>query len=436
MLMIGRLRPDGDHPSGSPPRSQKANDMNEQHLLKTAGISERQIQAVWYDGTLRPANLLTYSGEPLHVVDPGVWNLEAGPDFKNAVVEIGITHRRIVGDVEIHIHPSDWTSHGHSSDPAYSNVAVHATWLPGSPPAGLPPNCTSVCLGSFAELMHDFDLSRIDVGAYPFAFIPNDPRPCEESLHDAPDATLAVLRSAGRLRLMRKAHRLSELINRRSTSSQLFYEEVFAALGYKYNAFPFRDIAAEMPWNELPPDAEFAETVLSCIAKMRVHDAKPWRRANVRPANSPERRLKAAAALFCQGPALYGRLTSCDLSERKGQNSAAAILCESKLLGRRRAGAIMANVLIPFAIATRRMSNVPEWILPEDVSAPVRLAAFRLLGRDHNPAVYSGNGLLIQGLLHIHREFCLAVHPDCRVCALAKAAHDLSERVLTRGKGV
>ena len=65
------------------------------------------------------------------------------------------------------------------------------------------------------------------------------------------------------------------------------------------------------------------------------------------------------------------------------------------------------------------MAEAPEWILPEDVSAPVRLAAFRLLGRDHNPSLYAGNGLLIQGLLHVHREFCLAVHPDCGACALA-----------------
>ena len=394
------------------------------------------MQALWYDGALRPANLLSYGGERLRVLDPGVWNLEAGPDFKNAVVEVVSTGRRIVGDVEIHIHPSDWNAHGHTDDPAYANVVAHVTWFPGAPPTGLPTHCTSVCIGVAAEARADFDLSRIDVGAYPFAFIPRDPRPCEESMHNAPEAVVSVLRSAGRARIMRKAQRLSGLIPRRPSLHQLFYEEVFAALGYKYNAFPFRDIAAEMPWNDLPSDTECAESVLSCIAKMRVRDDRPWRRANVRPANSPERRLKAAAALFCQGPALYGRMASCDLSGRKGQRDAADILCESGHLGRRRAGAIMANVLIPFAIATGSMPEAPEWILPEDVSAPVRLAAFRLLGRDHNPAIYSGNGLLIQGLLHVHREYCLTVHPDCTACELAKAVQGLSDRVLTRGNGV
>ena len=53
------------------------------------------------------------------------------------------------------------------------------------------------------------------------------------------------------------------------------------------------------------------------------------------------------------------------------------------------------------------------------------MTAFRLLGRDHNPALYAGNGLLTQGLIHIHRTICLNVHPDCSDCMLvhAHAAH-------------
>ena len=390
-------------------------------LFEARGVSERQVQAVWYDAALRPQNLRTTGGEALHVLDPGAWNLEAGPDFKNAVLEIGAGRRRIVGDVEIHIDPVEWMEHGHSSDPRYSNVILHVTWFAGSPPSGLPRGCMSLCIGEFAVCRDGFDLAKIDVGAYPFAFIPRDQRPCEKALCNRPDDSRAVLFAAGRARIMRKACRIEAILLGGVSPDQLFYEEVFASLGYKYNAFPFRDIAAEMPWKDLPADSDCAETVLACIVNMKVTQDRPWRRANVRPSNSPERRLKAAAALFSQGPALRRRLAACDLSTKKGQRSAADILCESGLLGYRRAGAIIANVIVPFALAEGRLGDVPEWILPEDVSSPVRLAAFRLFGRDHNPALYSGNGLFIQGLLHIHREFCLAVHPDCSSCALAAA---------------
>jgi hypothetical protein len=52
----------------------------------------------------------------------------------------------------------------------------------------------------------------------------------------------------------------------------------------------------------------------------------------------------------------------------------------------------------------------------------VRLIAFRLFGRDHNPALYAGNGLLVQGLIQVHRAYCLAAHPDCSACPLANQA--------------
>ena len=94
-------------------------------------------------------------------------------------------------------------------------------------------------------------------------------------------------------------------------------------------------------------------------------------------------------------------------------------MCGDHFMGRGRAAAILANVVVPFAMAEDRAPNCPDWLPPEDVSAPVRLTAFRLFGRDHNPAaLYSSNGLLIQGLLQIHRDYCLQLHPDCRRCDL------------------
>ena len=103
---------------------------------------------------------------------------------------------------------------------------------------------------------------------------------------------------------------------------------------------------------------------------------------------------------------------------RRGEEGSGR-LAFAALHGRGRAAAILANVIAPFALAEERIQETPEWLPPEDISEPVRLTAFRLLGRDHNPAAfYSGNGLLIQGLLQIHRDWCLQVHPDCSACQL------------------
>ena len=64
---------------------------------------ERHIQCLWADPRLRPAKLTTSEGEPVRVEHPGDWNLEAGPDFRNAVLLVGKEKRRISGDLEIHI---------------------------------------------------------------------------------------------------------------------------------------------------------------------------------------------------------------------------------------------------------------------------------------------------------------------------------------------
>jgi len=362
-------------------------------------ITERHVQAIWYDPALRPKDLRTVNGTPVRVVEPGTWNLEAGPDFQRACVE---TNRRIAGDVEVHLRPGDWETHGHATDPAYRGVAVHVTWHKGRA-AHLPPGCLEICLGDFLRTRHDFTPGEIDVTAYPYA-IPST-RPCADAFRD-PDVAAAILWRTGRERLEGKARNMTARFVRVGRE-QVFYEEMFTALGFKYNGKAFRALAARVPWAALPSDPVAAETAYRCAGEWL-----EWHTANVRPANTPTKRFAAAAALFAQGPALIPRLLACDLSSRAGQKTAAALLRDGTALGAGRAGAILANALIPFAFAAGVLPEIPEWILPEDISAPVRLTAHALFGRDHNPALYRTNGLLIQGLLHIYR-LCLG---GCETC--------------------
>ena len=220
-------------------------------------ISERHVQAIWYDGALRPEGLRTADGAPVRVVDPGRWNLEAGPDFRDAVVEVGEDGHRIRGDVEVHMRVSDWAAHGHGHDPAYDGVVAHVTWYPGPPPVAdarqLPPRCVRICLGDSLRTRPDFSPEEIDLAAYPYARLPATPRPCEAAFAHAPDAALALLRAAGERRLEGKARRLCALFVRTGDRAQTFYEEMMAAFGYKHNAAPFRALAQTLPWRELPP---------------------------------------------------------------------------------------------------------------------------------------------------------------------------------------
>ena len=221
-----------------------------------------------------------------------------------------------------------------------------------------------------------------------------------------------------------KAARIQARLMRDGDRAQIFYEETFAAFGYKYNAVPFRALAEAVPLAVLPRDPDAAFTSLSCAAEMTVAPENPWRLANVRPVNAPVRRLAAAAALFAEGPELQSRLDELDLSTRSDRKAAMDILCSSRLLGKKRAAALIANGIVPFALAEGRLKRIPEHLPPEDLNRIVRQTAFRLFGRDHNPALYGGNGVLIQGLLHINHTLCLAAKPDCGTCPLANEKED------------
>jgi len=76
-----------------------------------------------YYGT---SKLFTSDGNDIQIIQPGIYNTNAGPDFNNAVIKIGDVIWS--GDVEMHIKSSDWNLHRHEIDPAYERVILHVVW--------------------------------------------------------------------------------------------------------------------------------------------------------------------------------------------------------------------------------------------------------------------------------------------------------------------
>lgn len=379
-------------------------------------LTERHVQAVWYDREMRPMNLSTRRGQPVRVVHPGAWNVGPGPDFTDAVLEIGADGRRVRGDVEVHLSPGDWDVHGHGRDPAYRNVVAHVTWGCGPPPASLPQGAVSIWLGRFVTADTSFSPDTIDLSAYPFARLPAEDRPCSERLKRDPDLADAVLCAAGEFRLRAKARRMARLLAAAGAAGtdarEVFYAEMMNALGYRCNSRGFRSVARTVPYAAVASEPEIAEGAFLGAAQF-----VDWCRGELRPNNAPEARLRAAARLFGTTPVM-DLMEATDFSSA-GCRAVVSLLTTDRLMGRGRAGAVLANIVVPFALATGGVTSVPGWLPPEDVSRPVRLTAFRMFGRDHNPSrAYASNGLKIQGLLQIHRDYCLQVHPDCSACTL------------------
>lgn len=94
---------------------------------------EKLLQYCWKHRILPEGELRTADGESIEIVDTGLLNTDAGPDFFNARLRIG--GRMWAGNVEIHIRRNDWYAHGHDRDAAYDNVILHVVDAQSNGPA-------------------------------------------------------------------------------------------------------------------------------------------------------------------------------------------------------------------------------------------------------------------------------------------------------------
>lgn len=88
-------------------------------------LNEDLLHFIWKHRFLPLTEQKTLTNLPLEVLDPGLHNTDAGPDFLNAKIRIGSTIW--VGNVEMHIQAEDWYAHGHDENPVYDTVILHVS---------------------------------------------------------------------------------------------------------------------------------------------------------------------------------------------------------------------------------------------------------------------------------------------------------------------
>jgi len=88
---------------------------------------EELLHYTWKHRMMPLGELKTTDGRQVEIIDPGLHNRNAGPDFFNAKVSIDGT--LWVGNVELHQKSSDWYLHNHHQDARYDNVVLHVVGL-------------------------------------------------------------------------------------------------------------------------------------------------------------------------------------------------------------------------------------------------------------------------------------------------------------------
>ena len=84
---------------------------------------EELLHYCWKHKLLPLGELHTTRGEQIEVIDTGLHNHHAGPDFFNAKIKVDGT--LWIGNVEMHDKATDWYQHGHDKDSRYDNVVLH-----------------------------------------------------------------------------------------------------------------------------------------------------------------------------------------------------------------------------------------------------------------------------------------------------------------------
>ena len=282
-------------------------------------VPERLLWKLWKDRAARQEGLRTAAGRRLRILYPGRTGTAAGPDFRDALLEVeGVGLVR--GDVEIHVRQRDWASHGHTNDPNYNGVVVHAALEVDTDETTLPHGGAApvVSLAGLLEMdlqAHD-DAESFDL--WPILARHGIPRP------GTADEAGELLDRAGDARFRRKAANLRRFIQEQG-AEQTLYETLMEGLGYRHNRQPFLRLAYLAPFAALQramrsnihpgASASAAATAVNgwllAVAGLgsgavpppglrRAMSSEEWRLFRVRPSNHPATRIRGAAVLLAR----------------------------------------------------------------------------------------------------------------------------------------
>ena len=256
-----------------------------QGLYGPLQVLEGKVQQVWALQQLHTGAWRTRAGRLLRVRWPGRWNRGAGPDFRDAVIEVDGEAR--VGDVELHLYREDWWRHGHDADPAYDRVILHVVVFAGGMEravrtrAGGEPE--EWVLGPWLRE----DLEAVS-GGEPGLFGELAPELREWMESDAPEALRERLRAGADRRWSDKEAMARCLLELAGWEGALHRMTLFY-LGYPHNRRPFYEMA------EAYPLEAWRRPELLGLLKARWEGAVRWGLG--RPANRAGPRLYAYLAL-------------------------------------------------------------------------------------------------------------------------------------------
>lgn len=312
-------------------------------------MQESFLHFIWRTRRFSHQHLFTTTLQPVEILDPGVYNTNAGPDFFNARIRMG--DAVWVGNVEMHVRASEWMAHGHQHDPAYSSVILHVVWLEDRP-VFLENQIALPCL----ELRGRVDMVLLQ--RYKNLETNKLWIPCAAQINQAP--LVIRLNCLDRMlveRLEEKTELVAQVLEANNQNwDEAFYQLLAGGFGLRINTQAFESVARSLPALILARHRDqlfqleallfgqsgflsgnFSDAYPIALQREYQHLAlkyqlsplsvQVWKFARLRPAGFPTLRLAQFAALWSRSERLFsqaleiedlkslGYLFSADVSE-------------------------------------------------------------------------------------------------------------------------
>ena len=287
-------------------------------------MKEALLQHIWKTGNFDHTDLVTTEGLSLSIIEKGIHNMDAGPDFKNAKIKIGNT--TWAGHIEIHINTSDWKKHKHQTDKAYNNVILHVV-MENDTDINNELGLTIPTL-ELKDRINSEHLHRHEKLMASLAWIP-----CQNHFHKfSQDKFPLFLESLLIKRLHRKYTRIKRLLHSTNDNwEEVLYRLILRYMGMKVNGDAFEILSEKAPHKLLLKCETLEEkecfllgqagmltskdNYISKLSKEYNHikgkfNLEPmtgveWKFARLRPANFPTLRIAQVASLYQNAPQLF-----------------------------------------------------------------------------------------------------------------------------------
>ena len=290
-------------------------------------MNEMFLHYVWRHRLYSCINLKTTDGEAVSVIHPGFAHHHAGPDFKQAIIRIGdITW---AGDVEIHIHTSDWLKHHHHEDPKYQSIILHIVYQHDV-------NLYDAETRYFPTLELCPFIDEALIERYKNLILNDLQLPCYNQIKEIDSLRFTSFLSgiAMERMLYKQQHIFSILHQCEENWEETFFRVLTASFGFKHNLPAFELLAQSLPYKYIAKHAHVKLQIYALIFGQAgmlesacedeyyilLHDEyqylrykynlmpipyKCWNYLRLRPSNFPAVRLAQLSELLHVCPSLF-----------------------------------------------------------------------------------------------------------------------------------